>query len=67
MNSEKTKTNDTVSKPDLIGLIAMFLVIIGGLLVVSNVLMLVVDVRVLAVGFELQIIGLCLLVFQKYK
>jgi len=67
MNSEKTKNDETVSKPALILLIAIFLVIICGLLVFSNLLRSVVDVRALALGFELQIIGLCVLVFQKYK
>jgi hypothetical protein len=67
MDSEKTSTNDAVSKPALILLIAIFLIIIGGLLVFSNLLMSAVDVRALAIGFELQIIGISLIAVEKYK
>jgi hypothetical protein len=67
MDSEKTSTNDAVSKPALILLIAIFLIIIGGLLVFSNLLMSAVDVRALAIGFELQIIGIGLIAVEKYK
>ncbi len=52
------------SKPSLI---AIFLLIIGGLIVISNILSVVVDVRALAVGFEIQLVGLALIVVAKYK
>jgi hypothetical protein len=58
-----SKPNAT-SKPSLI---AIFLLITGGLIAVSTLLMQVIDVRALTVGFEMQIIGLSLLVIGKHK